>query len=112
MTFFLLIATAPFAKDVVTIMGSISGVRPTATEIANSSRLHPISFCKAVHKKYYRNHYKHKTNQNPRHGINSFFKSCLGRFCVQRFCHGAEHRIVSHRDNQSPRASAYDAARP
>ena len=37
MTFCLLMARAPFAREVVTIMGSISGVRPTATEMANSA---------------------------------------------------------------------------
>ncbi|CRH67467.1 Uncharacterised protein [Chlamydia trachomatis] len=36
MVCFLLIKTAPLAKHVVTIIGSISGVKPTATEIANS----------------------------------------------------------------------------
>ena len=36
MTFFLPIASAPPASDVVTIIGSISGVIPTATDIANS----------------------------------------------------------------------------
>ena len=36
-TFFLLMATAPLARQVVTIMGSISGVRPTATEMENST---------------------------------------------------------------------------
>jgi len=30
-------ATAPFAKAVVTIIGSISGVSPTATETANKN---------------------------------------------------------------------------
>ena len=35
MTFFRLMARAPLAREVVTIMGSISGVRPTATEMAN-----------------------------------------------------------------------------
>ena len=37
MTFWRLISKAPLAREVVTIMGSISGVRPTATEMANSS---------------------------------------------------------------------------
>ena len=32
---FLLMETAPFARQVVTIIGSISGVSPTATEIPN-----------------------------------------------------------------------------
>ena len=36
-TFCRLIASAPRASEVVTIMGSISGVSPTATEMANSS---------------------------------------------------------------------------
>ena len=35
MVCFLLIETAPFARQVVTIIGSISGVSPTATEIPN-----------------------------------------------------------------------------
>ena len=34
MVFFLLMATAPLARQVVTIIGSISGVRPTAMEMA------------------------------------------------------------------------------
>ena len=33
MVFFLLMDTAPLARQVVTIMGSISGVRPTAMEM-------------------------------------------------------------------------------
>ena len=37
MTLRRLMAMAPLASEVVTIMGSISGVRPTATEMANSS---------------------------------------------------------------------------
>ena len=37
MVFFLLIATAPLARQVVTIIGSISGVSPTAIEMAKSS---------------------------------------------------------------------------
>ena len=37
MTFCLLMAMAPLAREVVTIMGSISGVRPTATEMANNA---------------------------------------------------------------------------
>src|SRR5574344_1752642 len=44
--FFLLIITAPLARQVVTIIGSISGVSPTATEIANkkaSSQLFLVS---------------------------------------------------------------------
>ena len=36
MVFFFDIWAAPFAKLVVTIIGSISGVKPTATESANS----------------------------------------------------------------------------
>ena len=35
MVCFLLMETAPFARQVVTIMGSISGVSPTAMEMAN-----------------------------------------------------------------------------
>ena len=35
MVCFLLIETAPFARQVVTIIGSISGVSPTAMEIPN-----------------------------------------------------------------------------
>lgn len=35
MVFFLLMDTAPLARQVVTIMGSISGVRPTAMEMPN-----------------------------------------------------------------------------
>ena len=37
MTFFRLMASAPLASEVVTIIGSISGVSPTATEMANST---------------------------------------------------------------------------
>ena len=37
MTFCRLISRAPLASEVVTIMGSISGVSPTATEMAKSS---------------------------------------------------------------------------
>ena len=33
----MLIDTAPFARHPVTIIGSISGVRPTATDIANKN---------------------------------------------------------------------------
>ena len=35
--FFLLIDTAPFARQLVTIIGSISGVNPTATDMANKN---------------------------------------------------------------------------
>ena len=35
MVCFLLMETAPFARQVVTIMGSISGVKPTAMEMPN-----------------------------------------------------------------------------
>ena len=34
------IATAPLARHVVTIIGSISGVSPTAMEMANSAASH------------------------------------------------------------------------
>ena len=43
-TFFFDIATAPFARLVVTIMGSISGVSPTAMDIANSRALSQSPF--------------------------------------------------------------------
>ena len=48
MTLCLDIATAPRARQVVTIMGSISGVSPTATEIANSSAFSQSPFVKPL----------------------------------------------------------------
>ncbi len=42
--FFLLIETAPFARHVVTIIGSISGVSPTATEIPNRNACNQFPF--------------------------------------------------------------------
>ena len=45
-TFFLLMATAPLAREVVTIIGSISGVRPTATDIANNTACIQLPFVK------------------------------------------------------------------
>ena len=48
MTFFLLMATAPLARFAVTIIGSISGVRPTATEMANSSAESQSPFVKPL----------------------------------------------------------------
>ncbi len=45
-TFSRLITTAPLARQAVTIIGSISGVSPTATEMANSSACTQSPFVK------------------------------------------------------------------
>ena len=47
-TFSLDIATAPLARQVVTIIGSISGVSPTATEIANKAAFIQSSLVKPL----------------------------------------------------------------
>ena len=41
-------ATAPLARAVVTIVGSISGVRPTATEMANRKASSQLPFVKPL----------------------------------------------------------------
>ena len=46
MTFFLDIASAPLDKQTETIIGSISGVRPTATAIANRNAVFQSCFVK------------------------------------------------------------------
>ena len=48
MVFFLLIETAPFARQVVTIIGSISGVNPTAMEMANKNAETQFPFVKPL----------------------------------------------------------------
>ena len=48
MVFFFDICTAPLAKLVVTIIGSISGVNPTATDSANSTASSQSPFVKPL----------------------------------------------------------------
>ncbi len=50
-TFLRLIASAPLARHTETIMGSISGVRPTATAIAKKNALSQSCFVKPLMKK-------------------------------------------------------------
>lgn len=50
-TFCLTILLAPLARFAVTIMGSISGVRPTATETANMRASSQLPFVKPLIKK-------------------------------------------------------------
>ncbi|MNJ63837.1 hypothetical protein D3C77_597620 [compost metagenome] len=51
MTLRLLILTAPLARFAVTIMGSISGVSPTATAIANNNASVQFPFIRPLIKK-------------------------------------------------------------
>ena len=61
--FFFDIDTAPFERFAVTIIGSISGVNPTATDKANMNASKPIAFCETVDKEDEWNHHQHKAYQ-------------------------------------------------
>ena len=58
MTFFLPIATAPLDRQTVTIIGSISGVRPTATATREEERLAPVALGQAVDDEDQRHHHR------------------------------------------------------
>src|SRR5690242_18956842 len=65
MTFRRDIASAPLARLTVTIMGSISGVTPTATATANNKRLEPIALGKTVNDEDQRGHHQDETEHQP-----------------------------------------------
>ena len=54
MTFFFDIASAPLDRQTETIIGSISGVSPTATASAKKNASFPIVFGEAVDEKHHR----------------------------------------------------------
>ena len=65
MTFLRDIASAPLARLTVTIIGSISGVRPTATATANKQRFEPIALGQAVDHEDKRGHHHDETEHQP-----------------------------------------------
>ena len=58
MTFFFDIASAPLDRQTETIIGSISGVRPTATASAKKNAVLPVVFGEAVDEKHHRHHHQ------------------------------------------------------
>ena len=65
MTFFFDIAIAPLARLTVTIIGSISGVSPTATATANSSASNQLPLLKAVDQEDQRSHDRNEADHHP-----------------------------------------------
>ena len=58
MTFLRDMAIAPLARFTVTIIGSISGVRPTATATANSNASQPVVLGQTVDQEHGRHHHQ------------------------------------------------------
>jgi len=65
MTFFFDIASAPLDRQTDTIIGSISGVRPTATASEKKKRSFQSWLGEAVDDEDQRHHYRHETNHQP-----------------------------------------------
>ena len=64
MTFLRDMAIAPLDRQTVTIIGSISGVIPTATAIEKKC-FAPIVFCQAVDDEHQGHHHKHEADHQP-----------------------------------------------
>ncbi|MFW8584216.1 hypothetical protein ACOJBM_02460 [Rhizobium beringeri] len=59
------IAIAPWARLTVTIIGSISGARPTATATAKKKCLQPIVLGQAVDQEHQRHHHENEAHHQP-----------------------------------------------
>jgi hypothetical protein len=91
-------------------MGSISGVSPTATEIANSSAFSQSPFVKPLEKQHDRHHDEHEADEHPGDGVDALFKARLGRLDVQALGQLAQQRVVSDREHDGGGAAAHDGA--
>lgn len=90
-------------------MGSISGVSPTATEMAQQ-RLHPVALGKAVDEQHHRHHHQHEADEHPGNGAHSLFKGGLGRLFVQLPGQCAQHGVGAHRHHHCRGKTAHHAA--
>ena len=96
MTFCWLMARAPLAREVVTIMGSISGVRPTATEMANSAACIQSPLVKPLTNSTTGTISSIKRISTQETELTPFSKVVLGGLVVQLLGHPPQHGVVAH----------------
>ena len=109
MTFFLPIATAPLERQTVTIIGSISGVRPTATATAKKNASRPVALGQAVDDEDQRHHHQHEAQHQPGEPGDAAVEGRLRRLLRERLGHAAEVGVLAGGDDDGRRRAALDA---
>ena len=95
-TFSFDMATAPRARQVVTIMGSISGVRPTATETANSAASIQLPSEKPFRNSTTGTMTSMKRISTQETALTPFSKVVFGGFYLQALRRLAQQRVIAH----------------
>src|SRR4029078_6298440 len=84
------IASAPLARLTVTIMGSISGVRPTATATANNSASSQLPLVRPLMTKNRRGNHQDETEHQPGEPGDAFVETGEHPLLGDCTCHQAE----------------------
>ena len=107
---FLLMDTAPFARQVVTIIGSISGVRPTAMEMPNRKASSQSPFVMPLTRKTRGTMISIKRISTQETAFTPRGEACLRGFARHGGRHGAKQGVVSHTDRHGGRTAGNHVA--
>ena len=110
MTFFFDIAMAPLERFTVTIIGSISGVSPTATERREEQRLRPVVLGDADDEERRRDHDDHEADHQPGETRDASVETRLGPLAGQLLRNRTEIGPAAGVDHQGARRAADDVA--
>ena len=109
MTFFFAIAMAPLERHTVTIIGSISGVSPTATASAKKNASCQLALRQAVDDEDQRHHDEDEPQHEPREARDALVERRLRRLRGERPGHAAEVRVAPRGDDDGRGGAALDA---
>ena len=109
MTFFLPIATAPLDRQTVTIIGSISGVSPTATASAKKNASRQLPFVTPLMTKTSGTITAMKRSMSTREAGDAAIERRRDRLLLERLGHAAEVGVLAGRHDHRRRRAALDA---
>ena len=109
MTFFFDIASAPLDRQTETIIGSISGVRPTATAIAKKKASFQLCLIEAVDEKNQRHHHQHEREHQPDEFFDALVKGRLDLLAGEAAGHLAEIGLRAGGDDDRRGRAAFHA---
>ena len=110
MTFLRDIASAPFERLTVTIIGSISGVSPTAIARPKSSASVQLCLVRPMMTKDDRHHDDHEADHQPREGVDALVEAREHALARELFADGAEIGVGAGIDDQAARGAAQHVA--
>ena len=102
-------AMAPLERQTETIIGSISGVNPTATDKAKRKACFQSCLVRPLMTKHQRHHDRHETQHQPGESLDAFVETGLHRLAADALGDGAQVSLRAGLHHQRLRRAALHA---